>query len=135
METSMQHPPRQTGCLRVAVLVILVIGGMLFYGYQTSVLPTREMSRMLAVRTAYHRALALHYEEHRCFPSAIDEVFLKTLQLGAEGSSQEDARAWQYHSEDGGKTFSLFWRSPSGDLFQLSGRHGQIEESSDYQRR
>lgn len=94
--------------------------------------PSRDLSKMMSVRTTVAPALTAYYEQHKSYPRSLGELPVQTLQWGDEGSSARDLDSWRYTSD--GQSFTMTWESTRGLKLFLGGKSGQIYYSQDEMR-
>lgn len=117
--------------MRTALLVamtLLVLFGAVFALHRhvdrTYAQPSRELSKMMTVRSAISEALSEHYKQHGRFPPSLADLPLDRLPLGDEGSSVRDVASWQYTAD--GRSFIMTWTNARGSELYLGGTTGQI---------
>ncbi len=125
--------------MRTTILVIVCVVALFIAAFaafrhvdRTQAQPTRDLSKMMSVRTIVSEALLANYQQHGSYPHSLGELPLQTLRWGDEGSSAHDVEAWTYVSD--GSSFTMTWTNAPGTEIFLAGKTGQIHYSRDEKR-
>jgi len=112
-------------------ILLLVVGSAAFgiqrylhYIDQTYAQPMRDLSNMMAVQRIIEDAITRYYDQHGQYPRSLEDLPLKDLRWGDEGSSASDLNKWHYHSDPDLKTFSMTWEGKRDCKLFLGGRNG-----------
>jgi hypothetical protein len=119
----------------IATVCVLALLGAAFAVHKyidRNAQPLRDLSKMMSVRITIAGALSAHYQQHGSYPRSLDELPLKTLRWGDEGSSARDLDRWRYTSD--GQSFNMTWEGARGTTLFLGGQRGQIYYSPDERR-
>ena len=119
----------------IAVCVLALLGAVFAvhrYVDRNYAQPSRDLSKMMSVRTTVGGALSAHYEQHGSYPHSLTELPLQTLKWGDEGSSVQDLQSWRYTSD--GRSFTMSWDGARNTRVFLGGRSGQLYYTEDVSR-
>lgn len=112
----------------IIAMTLLVLFGAVFALHQhvdrTYAQPSRDLSKMMTVRSAISEALSAHYKQQGQFPLSLADLPLERLPLGDEGSSVRDVASWHYTAN--GRSFVMTWTNALGSELYLGGKTGQI---------
>lgn len=86
--------------------------------------PSRELSKMMSVRTTAATALSAYFDQHDRYPGSLDELPTQFMKWGDEGSSAADLERWRYDSD--GANFKMTWEGVGNVKLFLGGKIGQL---------